>query len=175
MGIKSEKKLTDRISMKYPCAKLLLMFLSLVLSMAASAQTVTRPGGGGERDWHEPSKESIFADFKEVFGKRIQKCDPKAKNLHAFPEIYQYLYLKHVGHLVGTHKDLKNQKSPSCQGNEGEVLHCLLSKEVKQEIVKLISDKDFKTYLIKGIKLSKEEAEARIMFLRHLSGNLKSE
>ena len=151
------------------------MFLSLVLSMAASAQTVTRPGGGGELDWHEPSKENIFADFKAVLSRRIQKCDPKAKNRHSFPEIYQYLYLKHVGHLVSAHKDFKDQKIPSCQGNEGEVLHCLLSKEVKQEIAKLISDRDFKTYLTKGMKLSKEEAEARIVFLRHLSRNLKSE
>ena len=161
--------------MKYPSAKLRLMFLSLVLSMAASAQTVTRPGGGGELDWREPTKENMFADLKQVFDRRIQKCDPKATKLHSFQEIYHYLYLKHVGHLVGTHKDFKDQKSPSCQGNEGEVLHCLMSKQVKQEIVKLISDRDFKTYLIKGMKLSKEEAEARIMFLRHLSGNLKSE
>lgn len=161
--------------MKYSYAKLRLMFLSLVLSIGAFAQTVTRPGGGGERDWHPPTKENMFSDLKAVLGKQVQKCDAKAKNLQSFPEIYQYLYLKHVGHLVSAHKDFKDQKSPSCQGHEGEVLHCLLSREVKQEIVKLLTDRDFKTYLIKGLKLTQDEAEARIMFLRHLTGSLKSE
>lgn len=154
--------------MKYPQTKLFMTLLSLLISIGASAQTVTRPGGGGELDWHEPSKESLFAELKVVLGKRIQKCDPKAKNLQSFPEIYQYLYLKHVGHLV-------SDKRPDCQGHEGEVLHCLLSKEVKQEIVKLLSDRDFKKYLRKGLKLSQDEAEARMMFLRHLSGTQKSE
>ena len=149
------------------------MLLSTFISMGVSAQTVTRPGGGGELDWRGPTKEKLFEDFKRVFGERIQKCDPKAKHLQSFPEIYHYLYLKHVDHLMSAHKDFLDQKILKCRGNEGEVLHCLLSKKVKEEMLRLSVNPDFKRYLLKEIKLSKEEAEARILFFHHLSGTPK--
>lgn len=145
------------------------MLLSTFISMGASAQTVTRPGGGGELDWRGPTKQNLFTDFRRVFEERIQKCDPKAKHLQSFPEIYNYLYIKHVDHLMSDHKDFLDQKMPKCRGHEGEVLHCLLTKKVKEEMLQLSANPEFKKYLRKEMKLSKEEAEARIIFFHHLS------
>ena len=138
--------------------------------MKASAQTVTRPGGGGELDLHGSTNEKLFKDFELAFRERIQKCDPKARRLQSFPDIYDYLYHNHVDRLMNTHKDFQEQKMETCQNHKGQILDCLLSKKVKIEILQLSVDPSFEKYLRRDMNLTKKEARARIIFLQHLSG-----
>lgn len=153
--------------MKWTDLKLLFVFLTLTLS-TANGQTVTRPGGGGEFDTTPPSKSRIFLKLSYEFQLQINKCDPRYKKGSSFDDIYEYLHIKHFQHLLDIQKRFKDAKPVSCPGHEGKSLHCILSPKIKLEIKNLIKDDDFSRYLLDNLKLSQDEAEARIFFLKHL-------
>jgi hypothetical protein len=153
--------------MKWTYLNLLFVFQCLTLT-TVNGQTVTRPGGGGELDISSVSISRIFLKLSHEFDLQIKRCDPSYKKGTSFDDIYEYLHFKHFEHMLDTQKRFKDPNPDSCPGHGGKSLHCILSSRIKVEIKKLIKEPDFKRYLLDNLKLSHDEAEARIFFLEHL-------
>ena len=166
-GVKPKLSVADKKTMESTHLKILLLSLCLTLT-TVKAQTVTRPGGGGELDISSSSIPRIFLKLSHEFHLLIKKCDPHYKKGSRFEDIYEYLHIKHFQHQLDIQKRFKDPKPVSCPGHEGKSLHCILSPKIKLEIKNLIKDDDFRRYLLDNLKLSQDEAEARIFFLKHL-------
>jgi len=149
---------------------ILFLLIGLLLSPCVLSQKVARPGGGGEKEIGRTNIENEINIFIKALNQRLNFCEPKAKKLKNFEEMYEFLFQKHFHKMLSGKEKLQPKLEVKCFNDHSkDNLSCLLTNQVQSKLKKLTENPQLPTYLKSELNLRDEDIEYRILFLKLLN------
>jgi hypothetical protein len=144
-------------------------FVIVLTFNQAHAQKVPRPGGGGDDSELIGEKESKpkIETFYNLFNHQLKSCDPKRKMEMNFENVFNYLFYRHMESIMKV-GHLSRKIGDYCHKEKGNIIDCILNKNLKENLNELIASKYVENYYRFEKNLTKKEISDKIDFLKHL-------